>query len=265
MASYTSQSLATAAMGVKPAAAFGRNVKMHGAVADLGHWNMVGRIRQVRSAKRHLKARPTVDIRRTHAVLKACPTLPVPHLQSLLVEGGGRYIGGLIKPEHTGLRLTCHRDSTDGLGVAPFDGAFDPIRTLVCDVLHMTSLMVSSFTAGLALRVGPFPFPDLSCVRGRGEVHGSIGFKFETCMDDSMGAAQIWVRSSSPCPGIMDLPRVAFRTVVPWSSSCPAEFASRRIDVGAEYRSQEGWRARWSTHARSPPPEERMVSCWLRG
>jgi hypothetical protein len=76
--------------------------------------------------------------------------------------------------------------------VAQFEGAFDLNQTPVCDVLDVNSLMVPGFTERLALRVGPPPFRSVLCSwkSGRDEVHGSIGFKSETCMDDSMGAAQ---------------------------------------------------------------------------
>ena len=65
--------------------------------------------------------------------------------------------------------------------------------------------MVLDVAEGPALRVTLFPFPSLSCSRGRSEVREICGFKSETCVDDSMGAAQIRVS----CP---------FLYLAPWTS-----------------------------------------------
>jgi hypothetical protein len=101
-----------------------------------------GSDRAVRSAKRHLNARPTVEIRGTPAVLiEHAHLFPHPHLQNPLTKGGVRYIGSLIKPEHTWLMPTCQRDAPNWRGMAQFEGAFDPNQTAVCDTLYLNSPM----------------------------------------------------------------------------------------------------------------------------
>jgi hypothetical protein len=111
-------------------------------MVDPVSWSMVGQIGAVRSVKRHLNARPTVEIGGTPAVLVAHAHLfPQPHLQNPLAKGGMRYIDSLIKPEHTRLRLTCQRDAPNWLGMAQFEGTFDPNQTAVCDTLYLNSPM----------------------------------------------------------------------------------------------------------------------------
>lgn len=99
--------------------------------------------------------------------------------------------------------------------------------------------MVLSFAEGPALYVTLFPFPSLSCSRGRSEVCESDGFKSETCVDDSMGAAQLQV----PCLFLCLAPWISHKLLcvqlMPRSISCPAEFVSGPIVIGAECRSQE--------------------------
>ena len=99
--------------------------------------------------------------------------------------------------------------------------------------------MVLDVAEGPALRVTLFPFPSLSCSRGRSEVREICGFKSETCVDDSMGAAQIRVS----CPFLYLAPWTSHKLLIvqlrPRSVSCPAEFVSNPIVIGAECRSQE--------------------------
>jgi hypothetical protein len=141
-----------------------------------------------------------VGIRSTPAVLvEHAHLFSYPHLQNPLAKDGVRYINSLIKPEHTELRVPCHHDAPARLGVAQIEGVFDPNLTPVWDVLHVNSPMLSGLTEGLGLHVSLFPFPALSGVRGRGEVHESVGFKSETWIDDSVGAAQIRVPCSFLC------------------------------------------------------------------
>jgi hypothetical protein len=48
---------------------------------------------------------------------------------------------------------------------------------------------------------------------GGGKARGGVGFKSETHLDDSMGAAQITNTLFIPVPCTMDIPRVAFQMV----------------------------------------------------
>ena len=95
------------------------------------------------------------------------------------------------------------------------------------------------FAEGLGLHVTLFLFSSPSCSRGRGEVRESVGFKSETCVDDSMGAAQIRV----PCPFLCLAPwislKLLFVRLMARSISWPAEFVSGPIVISAEYLSQE--------------------------
>ena len=101
-------------------------------------------------------------------------------------------------------------------------------------MLPVKSPTVLGFAEGPALCVILFPFPSLSCSRGRSEVRESGGFKSETCVDDSMGAAQLRV----PCPFQYLAPwishKLLFVQLMPRSISCPDEFVSGPIAIGAE-------------------------------
>jgi hypothetical protein len=76
-------------------------------------------------------------------------------------------------------------------GVAQFQRTFDPDLIQVCDVLLVDLPMDLGFTVGLGLSVTISLFSSPSCSRRRGKVRESVGFKSGTCVDDSMGAAQI--------------------------------------------------------------------------
>jgi hypothetical protein len=55
---------------------------------------------------------------------------------------GGRHFGTLIRPEHTGLRLMCHRETPNRQVVAQFEEACSLNLTPVCDVLLVNSPMI---------------------------------------------------------------------------------------------------------------------------
>jgi hypothetical protein len=94
--------------------------------------------------------------------------------------------------------------------------------------------MVLGLAEGATLRVTLFPFPSLSCSRGRSEARESDGFKSETCVDDSMGAAQLRV----PCPFLCLAPWIShmllFVQSMPRSILYRDEFVSGPIAIGAE-------------------------------
>jgi hypothetical protein len=117
----------------------------------------------------------------------------------------------ICRPQHVGETLpesapycgrqehSSRRDAPNGRGVAQFEGAFDLDLIQVCDGLPVDSPGVLGFAKGPALHVTLFPFPSRNCNCGRGGVRESVGFKSETCVDDSMGAAQIRVPFPSLC------------------------------------------------------------------
>jgi hypothetical protein len=49
-------------------------------------------------------------------------------------SSGGRRLGSLIRPEHTGLRLTCHREIPNGQVVSAFEESRILNKTPASDV-----------------------------------------------------------------------------------------------------------------------------------